>query len=720
MATTEGVNVKALYSRAMALMGEGADEKALGLLAQIAAQRPNIPEVQFQIARIFLRNDDLEKALNHVCAASALRPGVPDIWKVYADVVRTLSDKGQQRIFLDALRAAPLDRRVVEQLAASVEFVTTAVTPLGSASPEAVREVVAALNRGEVVEAETRADAELRRAPDSAGLHTLRGIALLEQGRPDAAEAAAAEALRLDATLPDAQATRVRALVAMRRKEALAICNQALRMQPGSPSLLRARSECLTALGRPKQALEDLVRVVANEPDRAENHALLARFYFDDRKYPEAERVCRTAMAQGHDVYGLYVVRAMSLAELGEDSEALACLEAANERYPGHANVLVRIADLKQTLGDFEESETRFREAIAANPRRGETYRVFLLSQKLAPGDPLIEEMKAHFADTTINGKSRSNFGFALAKTMEDHKRHDEVFRYLDPANALMREAFPYDVGERVTHTDKLIASYRTVDWANVRLSGKSAFAPIFVTGMPRSGTTLVEQIISSHSTVSGAGEVGVAPGSAQQILGHEGGPYRDMSAIPQRVLDDFGSAYRTHIRGLLPDAERVTDKSIQSFAYIGFLKLAMPQARFVVVRRDPRDNLLSIYKNVFPEGTHGYAYNVEDLAEYYRQFVRTVDYWREVAPDWFYEVQYEDLVANPAEEVPKLIAACGLDWEDACLEFHKNDRRVKTLSVYQVRQPMYKSSTRAWERYGKDIRPLLDALGPEYSDAAE
>lgn len=211
-----------------------------------------------------------------------------------------------------------------------------------------------------------------------------------------------------------------------------------------------------------------------------------------------------------------------------------------------------------------------------------------------------------------------------------------------------------------------------------------------------------------------------VAPGRTLALLGREGGAYRDAKDVTPQMFQGLGDGFEAYMRTLYPDADRITDKSIQSFAYIGLMKLAMPEARFVVVRRDPRDNLLSIYKNVFPEGTHLYAYGVEDLAEYYRQFLRLVEFWREVVPDWFYEVHYEDLVANPAEEARKLIEACNLDWEEACLDFHKTERRVKTLSVYQVRQPMYKTSTRAWERYGDDIRPLLDALGPEYADAAE
>ena len=143
----------------------------------------------------------------------------------------------------------------------------------------------------------------------------------------------------------------------------------------------------------------------------------------------------------------------------------------------------------------------------------------------------------------------------------------------------------------------------------------------------------------------------------------------------------------------------------------MGLIAQALPQARFVVVRRDPRDTALSISRNVCAEGTHLYAYDLHDLGRYFRMFDELIDFWRGKMPGGFHEVQYEDLVANPEDESRRLIAACGLDWEDACLNFHENTRRVQTLSLFQVRQPIYRSSTHAWERHRDDLKELLDAL---------
>jgi hypothetical protein len=250
------------------------------------------------------------------------------------------------------------------------------------------------------------------------------------------------------------------------------------------------------------------------------------------------------------------------------------------------------------------------------------------------------------------------------------------------------------------------------MDWQGAQVSGATDAAPIFVTGMPRSGTTLVEQIIASHSRVTGAGELADSTVSALRLLPPvAGGGFRSATAIPPGEIARLGQDYAAMMRARFPQTPQITDKSIQTYLTLGLVKLAMPQARIIVVRRDPRDTLLSIYKNLFPEGTHLYAYDQVDLARHYATFVRMIDFWRETVPGWFYEVQYEALVEEPEAQSRALIAACGLDWEEACLNFHANDRKVETLSVFQVRQPISKGSVRAWERYGDRLAPMIGQL---------
>jgi hypothetical protein len=257
-------------------------------------------------------------------------------------------------------------------------------------------------------------------------------------------------------------------------------------------------------------------------------------------------------------------------------------------------------------------------------------------------------------------------------------------------------------------------AAMRGFDWAGTRIAGAHPGAPIFVTGMPRSGTTLVEQIIASHSRVTGAGEVALLQAACQKLIFARPDRYeerRPLSTIPADEIAALGHDFLRTMAERFPGADIITDKSITTYMYIGLVKLALPNARIVVVRRDPRDTLLSIYKNRFPEGTHLYAYDLRDLADYYATFVEMVEFWRSEFPEGFTEITYETLVANPEEESRRLIAACGLEWEDACLNFHENRRKVDTLSVYQVRQPISGGSVKAWQRYEAELAPMIDIL---------
>ena len=721
MTAADTTSIRAAYEGAMRHQAAGRDDEALRAYGAIIDRNPNIAEVHFQVARLFLRNDRTERAIRHAMAAARLKPAEPDIWVVWADAVAVLSDKAARDRFLKALKASPLDKRRKGDLSAAVAVRGPSRPPLGGMSPAELRSLAEPVDARRFAEAETVARRLVARHPGSAVAHDLLGVALAGLGRLDEAEAAGRAAIAIDPNLPEAHVNLARTLRILKRApEAVRHCNAALRLAPGLGTALAGRGQCHAEMGQTDEAKADFLRALDAEPGNFEARVALGKILAEDEMdYAAAEAVLRGALDRGHDSATLRQAMGRVLAELGQSEAALEHLARLRELDPGSALGLSRSAELKQSLGRFDEAEAEFREAIAQHPERGELYRIWLTTKKVTLDDPVVAEMERRFRDETQSDETRANLGFALAKVMEDNRAWDRVFGYLHPANALMRTLRPYDADKRRDLSARLLDSFRQTDWQDPSLMSDESFAPIFVTGMPRSGTTLVEQIISSHSTVTGAGEIGVAGRLALKLMGGETAAVRSTATIRRDDYAAVGKAYREYIARHLPGAGIVTDKSIQTYQFLGVLKRALPKARFVVVRRDPRDNLLSIYRNVFPEKAHRYAYDLGELAGQFHQFVETVEYWRDVAPDWLYEVQYEDLVANPEEETRKLIAACGLDWEDACLNFHQSERRVKTLSLYQVRQPMYRSSTRAWERYGSELDGLMTALGPRWTDAA-
>lgn len=414
------------------------------------------------------------------------------------------------------------------------------------------------------------------------------------------------------------------------------------------------------------------------------------------------------------DMPATVVARAQTLADLGRVEEAAKAYDWLIRRLPREVKPRADKAHMYQQAGMFDAAEREFRAALELAPDDGELYRVFLRSKKLAADDPLIAAMERVWAKPTLPERPRVHLGFALAKAMEDSGQHDRVFAYLRPANEGMRNAHPFDIAERERQLDALLDSFRGYDFTRHAPADPDAFGPIFVTGLPRSGTTLVEQIISAHPEVEGGGEMAILFRQATQLLAAPGGGFRQVASLTPAGLGGLAATYEARARKALRFGRRFTDKSIQTDMVAGLVRTALPASRIVLVDRDPRDTLFSIYKNVFMPGKHLYAYDLGDLARYWRIHRKFVAFWREALPGIFHDVRYETLIADLEPVARDLIAAVDLPWDDACLDYAGNRRQVKTLSAHQVRQPIYDSSIGAWKRHEHDLRELLDALGDQ------
>ena len=398
----------------------------------------------------------------------------------------------------------------------------------------------------------------------------------------------------------------------------------------------------------------------------------------------------------------------------GLEIKALDILEDVLGQKPNHLPAIKRKAVILQNLGRFSEAEVCNRRIISENPLLAcSAFRSIVTAKKIVSTDPIIEEINQLYLNPTLTSPNRMELCFAIAKVKEDLGQYDEVFGFLNEGSKLMTDLYPSNMDSQRGHIEELISEILNFNWRDLAENKSIDTAPIFITGMPRSGTTLVEQIISSHSSVTGAGEVGYVIKPVEDIIIKNISKKRkyDLSLLNDANLVGIASIIDEKIKSAFPNADRITDKAIISYLYIGIIKKALPNSRFVVVRRDPRDNLLSIYKNFFKTGTHRYAYDFSDLVETYTLFDKVIAAYREVYPESFYEVKYEDLVSNPNIETPKLIDAVGLDWEDACLSPQNNERKIKTLSVFQARQPISTSSLKSWQKYETEIKPMIELL---------
>ena len=453
-------------------------------------------------------------------------------------------------------------------------------------------------------------------------------------------------------------------------------------------------SQLMTRLGTTEDPEAEMKAQLKRNKKSPEAHVQYGAFLLKDGRIPEAVTLFKKAAKLAPKSAKLQYQLAGALRSARRDKEALRAYDAALKLDPGAPALLAEKAMLLQNLGQLDEARACLVQAIETEPNNGSLYLLYVSSGKIGGDDPVATKARALYE---INRKDR-HLAFAVAKLAEAEK--ENPFPYLQRGNSLSRDAFPYSFENDAKAATDVRTLFETRDAQAWDRIANQEPEPIFVTGMPRSGTTLVEQIIAAHSDVASAGEVGVLG----RLLG-------DLKMPPDPKV--LSSKYWKMLKDRYPGAKRITDKSIGTYVHIGFIKQLFPAAKIVVVSRDPRDNALSIYKNMFADGLHRYSNDLSDIARFMRLFEAQVAFWSEVSPDAFTTISYEELIADPETQSRRLIENVGLEWQEACLSFHQNTARVDTLSNVQVRQPIYASSVGAWRAYETELAPFIETYGP-------
>ncbi|GFE63359.1 tetratricopeptide repeat-containing sulfotransferase family protein [Litoreibacter roseus] len=415
-----------------------------------------------------------------------------------------------------------------------------------------------------------------------------------------------------------------------------------------------------------------------------------------------AEDALKKARAAGIDDPRLGVALAQIKDRAGAPDEALALLDDVLSAHPKNDVALARKAEILRDTSRLDEALATARSAIDAVPASGGLYHLYAGIRKIQSDDPVVGQMQKLLKKKPKGHPDIPSLAHGLAKAMEDTGAKGKVFGYLKIANAESNKRFPYDLDADLAEIDARQTLYLALKHDGETPKQQTADGPVFVTGMPRSGTTLIEQIIAAHSQVTGGGELGLLAGGVSKALAEKGPDLEDR-------LKKAGAVYQDRLAVRFPDATRVTDKSISTYSMIGFVPYILPAARVVVVRRDPRDNALSLYKNLFVGGRHRYANDLRNIARFMRAFEDQLAFWRKHCPDQFFEIAYEDVVNAPEDATKALISAVGLTWEDACLSFHDSDAQVRTLSSAQVRQPLYASSIGKWQSFEEELAPFIE-----------
>ena len=473
----------------------------------------------------------------------------------------------------------------------------------------------------------------------------------------------------------------------------------------------------LHASGDPAAARDALQRAVDLAPGSARAHYNLSRVHAAQGAWEDAEASVRRAIglepreAEFHLHLG-YVLRARDRFD-----ESVAAVRAALACAPGHplANNDLGVALLVQ--GDFQDAERHLRAAVDAAPGLAVAYENLARTRRFDDGDAaLMERISKLLLEPGMDDAARAHLHFALGKMWEDRGEPARAFSHLEAANALVHAALPWDAAARSRHVDRLIEVFGR-DWFARRAeegAGHPSSAPVFVVGMLRSGTTLVEQILASHPKVLACGEIEFFDGVAAmmpQRLGVPDLPYP--ACAPRLTAEDLGALARRYLAQVFAEpggAERFTDKNPLNVDHLGLIAVLFPHAHIVHVRRDPMDTCASIFATHFSRDLP-FAYDLDDIGRYYRDYRRLMAHWEGCLGPRIHEVRYEALVAQQEDTTRALLAACGLDFDPACLAFHETRRAVGTASHWQVRQPLYGNARGRAQRFGDGLAALRAAL---------
>jgi tetratricopeptide (TPR) repeat protein len=498
-----------------------------------------------------------------------------------------------------------------------------------------------------------------------------------------------------------------------RSDEAVAPLEQALRLNPNYAEALCNLGLVRNALEQHDVALPLLQRALQIRPNYAEAFVGLARVFHEKENIAEAERCARRAVELAPEKAEMCSQLAGIYTEMARSDEARQMYRRALEIDPENNEALLGLGHLEMESGDMEKAEAMFHQALALKadnlPAR---FHLAQVKKVKADDENLVAlEAVAQESGKPLPAKKAMALHFALGKCYDDSKQYDKAFPHFLAGCRLKRATYSYAANEVSKHFDAIMQVFDKETLARLRGAGDPSAVPIFVLGMPRSGTTLTEQIIASHPDVHGAGELPDLLAIAQRQSNGVGFP-DNIHNIDPAQLTAWGADYVAGLRARAPEAKHITDKMPANFFAVGLIHLMLPNAKIIHVNRNPVDTCLSCFTRLFNRKQEQ-TYDLTELGHYYVDYIRLMAHWRKVLPAGaFLDVQYEDIVADQEAQARRMLDHCGLEWNDACLDFHKHKRSIRTASVTQVRQPIYSSSVERWRPYEKHLGPLLDALG--------
>ena len=508
--------------------------------------------------------------------------------------------------------------------------------------------------------------------PQDAEAHSNLGVTLKELGRLDEAEASYIKAIAL------------------------------------KPDYAKAHfnlGSTLRELGRLDEAEASYTQAIALKPDYAEAHSNLGNILKELGRLDEAEASYKQAIAFNPDYAEVHSNLGVTLKELGRLDEAEVSYKQAIALKPDYAEVHRNLGVTLKELGRLDEAEASFTHAIALKPHYAEAHRSLTSLKKFYAQDEQYSKMLELYLDENISEEQRCHINFGLAKACEDLENFEQAFSHYSEGNELRKKLLNYDISQDLELFRQIKSNYPRIEENSLDPDKLSKnVMPIFIVGMPRSGTTLIEQIISSHSQVTGAGELSFAVQFGGTIA-------NGFSEVTDEALLNFRHKYLAKLKNVSNGNLIVTDKMPQNFRYIGLLAAAFPEAKIINVIRNPAAVCWANYKQYFMSKNIGYCYAIDDILIYHKLYENLMKFWENLLSEKIYNLDYELLTVNQENETRQLIEFLGLDWDAKCLSPQSNTRSVATASSLQVRKKVYRGSSEQWVKYQPFLNGALDGL---------
>jgi tetratricopeptide (TPR) repeat protein len=487
--------------------------------------------------------------------------------------------------------------------------------------------------------------------------------------------------------------------------EALECYQDVVNFDPRDAAARNGLGAALAQLTRYAEAEDQFRRAIGIRTGFPEAHYNLAGVLQSTGRAHESEMPLRRALKLKPSYVDARVSLGMSLVLLGRLPEARECYEKALRVQPRHVQALVGVGQIETREGRFAEAETMYRRALEVDPSAANAWAALVWLRKMAPGDGSWLKRAQELLTSNLSPIDEATLRFAVGKYCDDVGDFAQAFRSYQRANELHKKrAEPYNRQARTDFVDDLVRVYTRGSLEHARAGASDSTRPVFVVGMPRSGTSLVEQILASHPAVRGAGELDFWTGAVRK---HESAIRTEIPGEPLRKK--LAMEYLRVLAGHSSDAQRVVDKAPVNSDYLGLIHAVFPNARIVYLRRDPIDTCLSCYFQQFSP-LMNYTMDLSDLAHYYNEHRRLMAHWRSVLPpETVLDVPYAELVVDQEQWTRRILEFVGLQWDTRCLEFHRTARAVTTASTWQVRQKIYGTSVARWHNYKKSIAPLLE-----------